>query len=65
MGEPLGDGHRFVPITTAAAALNVSVKTAYRLARREEWRRTRHRPYEYSWGDIVRTHHNRSQKGTP
>lgn len=57
--RPGGD-HRFVTIDVAAEALNVSVKTAYRLARAHRWRRTPTRPYEYHFADIRTTYNTRN-----
>jgi hypothetical protein len=53
--HPTGPHNYWVRIDVAAAALGVSVPTAYRLAIQEKWRHTRTKPRGYLWHDIRET----------
>lgn len=62
MPEPVGEAHYWVTIDVAAAALGVSIPTAYRLANQHRWRRTPRAPRGYLMADIKTTARTRKEQ---
>lgn len=62
--HPTGQHHYWVLIDVAAAALGVSIPTAYRLAIQDKWRHTRTTPRGYLMHDIRETAKKRKAAAT-